>query len=129
MKINANYLLLFLNGKVAKLCFKKLRKRYNKKKNDAKKAKKSGSSARESEKAEKALKVYKFLFWMDKFVYIRESRSNIPKDDSFSEEDEIGGYGSYENYPDQEQSDEEVEKESQLSFENSRATSVTSPTL
>ena len=43
------------------MCFNKLRKRYNKKKNDAKKAKKSGSSTRESEKVEKALKLTSFF--------------------------------------------------------------------
>ena len=62
------------------MCFEKLRKRYNNKKNDTKKAKNSGSSTRESEKAEKALEDYKFLFWLGKFFYIQEGRSNVPRD-------------------------------------------------
>ena len=109
------------------MCFDKLRKRYNKKKNDAKKAKKSGSSTQESEKAEKALEAYKFLFWLDKFIYIREGRSNVPRDNSFSndDEDENDGYASNEYFSDENQSDDE-EKEDH--FENSRATSVKSPT-
>ena len=108
------------------MCFDKLRKRYNKKKNDAKKAKKSGSSTRESEKADKALEAYKFLFWLDKFIYIREGRSNVPRDNSFSndDEDENDGYASNEYFSDENQSDDE-EKDH---FENSRATSVISPT-
>ena len=109
------------------MCFDKLRKRYNKKKNDAKKAKTSGSSTRESENAEKALEAYKFLFWLDKFIYIREGRSNVPRDNSFSndDEDENDGYASNEYFSDENQSDNE-EKEDH--FENSRATSVISPT-
>ena len=109
------------------MCFDKLRKRYNKKKNDAKKAKKSGSSTRESEKAERALEAYKFFFWLDKFIYIREGRSNVPRDNSFSNEDEDknDGYASNEYFSDENKSDDE-EKEGH--FENSRATSVISPT-
>lgn len=64
-----------------------------------KKAKKSGSSTRESDKAEKALEAYKFLSWLDKFIYTREGRSNIPRDNNFSddEEDENDGYDSNSN--------------------------------
>ena len=51
------------------MCFDKLRKRYNKKKNDAKKAKKSGSSTRESEKAERDLKLTSFFSgWTSLFI-------------------------------------------------------------
>ena len=89
-----------------------------------KKAKKSGSSTRESEKAEKALEAYKFLFW---FIYNLEVRSNVPRDNSFSNhyEDENDGYASNEYFSDENQSDDE-EKEDH--FENSRPTSVISPT-
>ena len=84
-------------------------------------------STRESEKTEKALEAYKFLFWLDKFIYIREGRSNVPRDNSLSndDEDENDGYASNEYFSDEKQSDDE-EKEDH--FENSRATSVISPT-
>ena len=59
------------------MAFEKLRKRYNKKKNDLKKSKKSGSSTKEGEKAEKALSDYRFLSWLDKFIYVREGKSNL----------------------------------------------------
>lgn len=65
-----------------------MRKRYNKKKLDVKKTKKSGSSTQESERAEKALAMYKFLFWLDNFIYIREGRSNINSDGLNSEDEE-----------------------------------------
>ena len=60
-------------------------------------------STRESEKAEKALEAYKFLFWLDKFIYIREGRSNVPRDNSFSndDEDENDGYASNEYFSDE----------------------------
>ena len=80
--------LFFSSGNDAKLYFEKLRKRYNKKKNDVKKAKTSGSSTKDEEKAENALDVYKFLFWLDNFVYIRESRTNIPVARAESSDDE-----------------------------------------
>ena len=90
-------------GNVAKMCFDKLRKRYIKKKNDAKKAKKSGSSTRESEKAEKHLKLTSFCSgWTSLFMS-----------------------GKVVRVFDESQSDDE-EKEDH--FENSRATSVISPT-
>ena len=71
---------------MARTYFEKLRKRYNKKKNDLRKVKKSGSSTQESQKAEKALEPYKFLSWLDNFIYIRESRSNVG---SFENHEEI----------------------------------------
>ena len=59
------------------MLFDNLRKRYNKKKNDVKKSKKSGSATTDAEKAEKALAPYKFLSWLDAFVYTRESKTNL----------------------------------------------------
>ncbi|XP_057302855.1 uncharacterized protein LOC130637019 [Hydractinia symbiolongicarpus] len=82
----ANSLEFLENGNAAKTSFEKLRKRYNKKKNDFKKSKKSGTSTKESEKAEKALELYKYLSWLDNFIYVREGRSNIYTDYSSDEE-------------------------------------------
>ena len=109
------------------MCFDKLRKPYFKKKNYAKKANKSGSSTRESEKAGKALEAYKFLFWLDKFIFIREGCLNVPRGNSFSNDDgdENDRYASNKYFSNENQSDDE-EKEDH--FENSRATSVISPT-
>lgn len=88
VKVKFQFVVCF-SGNDAKLYFEKLRKRYNKKKNDAKKTKKSKSSTRECEKAEKPLDVYKFLFWLDTFVYIKEGRSNVPvaRDESSDDEE------------------------------------------
>ena len=46
-------------------------------KNDLKKRNKSGTSTREFQKAERALGDYKFLSWLDNFIYVRESRTNV----------------------------------------------------
>ena len=73
---------------MAKSSFEKLKKRYNRKKNDLKKAKRSGISTKEVEKAERALQEYQFLFWLDKFTYIRESRTNVEQGDSSDDEED-----------------------------------------
>ena len=60
-------------------------------KNDLKKRNKSGTSTREFQKAERALDDYKFLSWLDNFIYVRESRTNVAQtvvDDEEGEREE-----------------------------------------
>ena len=90
----------------------KLRKRYNKKKNDLKKKNKSGTSTREFQKAERALDDYKFLSWLDNFIYVRESRTNVVQtvvDDE--EETFITQYSNDEDVDDEEDEGEREERE------------------
>ena len=89
--------------------------------------KKLKSQVRQLERVKRQRRHLKLLFWLDKFIYICEGRSNVPRDNSFSndDEDENDGYASNEYFSDENQSDDE-EKEDH--FENSRATSIISPT-
>ena len=48
----------------------------------------SGALAKDVEKAEKALQEYQFLFWLDKFTYIRESKTNIDREGESDSDDE-----------------------------------------
>ena len=53
---------------------------------------KSGALAREVQKAERALEEYKFLSWLDNFIYIREGRTNVSQKDTTSVGDEEKTY-------------------------------------
>ena len=70
-----------------------------------KKSKRSGTATKDSEKAERALSPYKFLSWLDNFVYIREGKTNLKVDevndnsDENDESDEVdSNYGENEEH-------------------------------
>ena len=45
----------------------------------------SGAQRKDVEKAERALQDYQFLFWLDKFTQVRESKTNINQSDEESD--------------------------------------------
>ena len=53
-----------------------------------KRAKRSGTSTKEVEKAERALQAYQFLFWLDKFTFVREGKTNVEQEDSSADEED-----------------------------------------
>ena len=134
--MNSNFKYKFINnllsfylflGDSAKAYFEKLKKKYNKKKNTLKKARnKSGSDSHAAINAQRALNPYKFLSWLDDFVYVRESRTNVfqisdENKEDFSESEE-------ENVDEDEKSDDS-DQEYNYGDENYSETASTSSLL
>ena len=89
------FLFNFFLAERAKSSFENLKKRYFKKRCASKKSQKSGTSRSEVEKAEAELRQFSFLTWLDPFIRLRETRSNIDTtnqvgDNCFEQENDNG---------------------------------------
>ena len=71
-------LLFFLLGNTAKLCFKKLKKKYNKKQNNVRNVTRSGAGRDDVQKFEVELQKYAFMSWLNKYIAPRKSKTNVP---------------------------------------------------